>query len=92
MKKALIIGAGPAGLTVFTILASYYSFCFAYPFVCTMNFRYCAALVPLLSMGLGLLLARCRRKGLRTRLLRCAVGLLTAFFSLMSCVVYTQIG
>ena len=73
-----------------TVLLCYYLFCFTYPYVCTMNARYCALLIPLFAMGLGLALKRC--SGSRGRLLRRAVGGLTALFALMSCLMYSMIG
>ena len=75
-----------------TILLSYYLFCFAYPFTCTMNIRYSAPLIPLFAMGLGLLLKRFSGNSARERCLRFASFGLTALFALMSCVVYSQIG
>ena len=75
-----------------TILISYYLFCFAYPFVCTMNCRYCMPLIPLSAMGLGLLLKRCSGVGAGNKLLRCVSGALTALFAFASCLLYSLIG
>lgn len=79
-------------LFALTLLLSYYAFCFAYPYVCTMNMRYCVPLIPLSAMGLGLLMKRCSGDGARDRLLRRASGGLTALFAFMSCLMYTMIG
>ena len=75
-----------------TMLISYYSFCFKFPFTCTMNIRYCVPLIPLCAMGLGLLLRRFSGKSLPEKILRYSSLGLTAAFALMTCVVYTQIG
>lgn len=85
-------GQSRAFFSVFTltVLLSYYLFCFAYPYVCTMNVRYCVPLIPLFAMGLGLWLKRC--SGSRGRPLRRAVGGLTVLFVLMSCLMYSMIG
>ena len=37
----------------FTILISYYIFCFQFPYVCTENIRYCIPVIPILGIGLG---------------------------------------
>lgn len=88
-RDAGLDGVRRAFFTVFALtqLISYYLFCFAYPYTCTMNIRYCAALIPVFALGMGLLLRRFAGRRLR---LFC-VGL-TALFAVMSCVVYTQIG
>lgn len=75
-----------------TILISYYSFCFKFPFTCTMNIRYCVPLIPLFIMGLGLLLKRFSGKSLSEKILRYSSIGLTIAFAVMVCVVYTQIG
>ena len=88
-RDAGLDGVRRAFFTVFALtqLISYYLFCFSYPYTCTMNIRYCAALIPIFAMGMGLLLRRFA--GGRLRIF--CVGL-TALFAVMSCVVYTQIG
>ena len=75
-----------------TMLISFYSFCFKFPFTCTMNIRYCVPLIPLCAMGLGLLLSRFSGKSLKEKILRYTSIGLTAAFALMTCIVYTQIG
>ena len=88
-RDAGLDGVRRAFFTVFALtqLLSYYLFCFSYPYTCTMNIRYCAALIPIFAMGMGLLLRRFA--GGRLRLF--CVGL-TALFAVMSCVVYAQVG
>ena len=76
----------------FVILVSYYLFCFAYPYVCTMNCRYCIPLIPLCAMGLGLGLKRCSSGGIGSRCLRTVSGALVLLFVFFSCLVYTMIG
>ena len=36
-----------------TILVSYYAFCFAFPYVCTENIRYCIPAIPILAIAAG---------------------------------------
>ena len=74
-----------------TLLLSYYLFCFAYPYVCTMNARFCVPLIPLAAMGLGLLLRRYAGGGAGERLLGCAAGGLTILFAFVSCLMYSII-
>ena len=92
-KNAGIDGVTRVFFSVFaaTMLVSYYLFCFSYPFTCTMNIRYCVPLIPLFAMGLGLLLQRFSGKSVKEKLLRYSAVGLTALFSVMSCVVYSQI-
>ena len=75
-----------------TLLLCFYLFCFAYPYACTMNIRYCAPLIPVFVMGLGLLLKRCAGDSPAQRVLRYVSVGLTVLFAFISCVVYTQIG
>ena len=86
-------GVCRAFFTVFALtqMISFYLFCFAYPYACTMNIRYCAALIPVFVMGLGLLLKRCAGDSPARRVLRSVSVGLTALFAFMSCMVYTQI-
>ena len=79
------------GVLAITLLGSYYLFCFAFPFTCTMNIRYCAPLIPLFAMGLGLLLQRFSGSSTPQKLLRYGSYGLTAAFSLMTCVLYSQL-
>ena len=37
----------------FTIMISYYAFCFSFPYVCTENIRYCMPIIPILGIGIG---------------------------------------
>lgn len=39
----------------FTLMISYVSFCFGYPHICTMNFRYITATVPVLAACFGII-------------------------------------
>lgn len=75
-----------------TLLGTYYAFCFQFPFSCTMNIRYCALLIPILIMGMGLLLQRFKDNSIMSRVLRYTAYGLTAAFCVMVCVVYTQVG
>ncbi|MBQ6153857.1 MAG: glycosyltransferase family 39 protein [Ruminococcus sp.] len=75
-----------------TMLLSYYLYSFKFPFTCSMNIRFCVPLITILVMGLGLLLQRFCGKTLPEKILRYgSIGLVCAF-SIMTCVVYTQIG
>ena len=74
-----------------TMLISYYFFCFEYPFTCTMNIRYCAPLIVLFAMGLGLLLQRFGGSTTGERALRIGVCATVGAFAVMTCVVYAQI-
>ena len=87
-------GVRRAFFTVFalTLLLCFYLFCFAYPYACTMNIRYCAALIPVFAMGLGLLLKHCAGGSPAQRVLRYVSVGLAALFAFISCMVYTQIG
>ena len=87
-------GVRRAFFTVFALtqLLSYYLFCFSYPYSCTLNIRFCAALILVFAMGLGLLLKRCAGDSPARRVLRSVSVGLTALFAFMSCMVYTQIG
>lgn len=74
-------------------LVSYYLFCFAYPFTCTLNARYAMLLIPLCAMGMALVLQKTKdSKRPLTIWLRGAMYALTGAFCIMSYVVYTQIG
>ena len=74
-----------------TLLASYYVFCFEFPFTCTMNIRYCVPLIPLFAMGLGMLLRQFGGNRPGERILRYSVYSLTAAFVVMTCLLYSQI-
>lgn len=75
---------------VFTI--SYYSFCFKFPHVCTMNIRYCVPLIVLGAMGMGMLVNKFRTDSKTQKAMKYACVILSAAFCIMSCVVYTQLG
>lgn len=93
-KDSGLDGVHRAFFSVFglTMMISYYSFCFKFPFTCTMNIRYCVPMIPLCAMGLGLLLKRFSGNSLPQKILRYGSLALTIAFSVMACVVYTQIG
>lgn len=74
-----------------TLLASYYMFCFKFPFTCTMNIRYCVPLIPLFAMGLGLLLQRFGGDSVKEKVLRYGSYALVGAFALMTCIVYSQL-
>ena len=82
-------GVRRAFFTVFalTLLLCFYLFCFAYPYACTMNIRYCAALIPVFAMGLGLLLKHCAGGSPAQRVLRYVSVGLAALFAFISCMV-----
>ena len=73
-----------------TFIVSYYLFCFSFPFTCTMNIRYCVPVIPLCAIGLGLMLKNAKKEAFVP--LRYAAYALTAAFSVMSVVVYNQVG
>ena len=85
------LSRGFFSMLALTMLGSYYLFCFRFPFTCTMNIRYCAPLIPLFAMGAGLLLQRCSTDALPHKLFRCTAYTLTAAFTVMTCLVYTQL-
>ncbi|MBR4732287.1 MAG: hypothetical protein IK081_05920 [Lachnospiraceae bacterium] len=74
------------------MIVFYYVFCFSYPFVCTMNIRYCVPLIPLFAMGHGLCMQEFSGKSTLGKLWKSASLILTILFCLASCIVYTQIG
>ncbi len=74
-----------------TLLVSYYSFCFQFPFTCTMNIRYCVPLIPMFAMGLGLLLRRFSGKSAKEKLLRYSSYALVTAFVLMTLILFSQI-
>lgn len=80
--------------TVFsaTMILCYYIYCFKFPFTCTMNIRFLVPMISLSAMGLGLLLKRFSGNSLPQKILRYGSLALTIAFSVMVCVVYTQIG
>ena len=79
-------------LFAITLLASYYLFCFQYPFSCTMNIRYCTPLIPLFSLGLGLHLKQSSGTKLHELLPKKLAIILVIGFAIFSCIVYTQVG
>lgn len=74
-----------------TLIGTYYVFCFQYPYTCTMNIRYCTALIPILTIGIGLMLQRLSGDSLRNRIFRYVVCGLTAAFCVTVCIVYSQV-
>ena len=72
-------------------LISYYLFCFAYPFTCTLNIRYCMPVIPLCAMGLALTLQTARNSK-RAVWFKRSMYILSGAFCAMSYLVYTQIG
>ena len=78
-------------LLALTMLGSFYAFCFEFPFTCTMNVRYCAPLIPLFTMGLGLLIQRCSGESKKAKVLRWSAYALTAAFAFMTVIVYSQL-
>lgn len=74
-------------------LVSYYLFCFAYPFTCTLNIRYCMPVIPLCAMGMGLALQKSVDSEKPAAVwFRRAMYALSTMFCAMSYLVYTQIG
>lgn len=86
-------GNRPVKLMLFileaTLLTSYYKFCFEYPFICTMNFRY---IVPCLFIGaaaIGLVMKKLDAKGNAVCCIsQVAVTLLSAVMCVMSFLTY----
>lgn len=80
-------------IIIFAIyIVSYYSFCFAYPHVCTQNIRYCIPLIVLSAMGMGLLIQHLNSDSLIMKTLRYALVTLSCLFCFATSIVYTQIG
>ena len=74
-------------------LGCYYWFCFAYPYTCTMNIRYCMPLIPLCAMGLALVLQSTKDNKKPVAVwFRRVMYAVTAAFCAMSYLVYTQVG
>ncbi len=71
------------------LLFSYYKFCFEYPYICTMNFRY---IVPCLFVGslfTGLLCERLsKRSGAAAAICRAAIGGLAVLFFVFTYLTY----
>ena len=74
-----------------TFLVSYYIFSFQFPFTCTFNIRYCMPLIPLFTMGLGLLLQRFNGDTKPQKALRYSACALTAALAVMACLLFAQL-
>lgn len=80
-------------LIIFAVfIVSYYSFCFKFPHVCTMNIRYCVPLIVLGAMGMGLLIHNMKTDSKIQTAIKYSCTILSVAFCVMSCIVYTQIG
>ncbi len=82
-----LVTRGFFGITFMVMLVSYISFCFAYPYTCTMHIRYIVPLIPLSAMGLGIVLRTTRHRA--TRYIAYA---LTGAFCSASAVLFIMIG
>lgn len=68
-----MIGTGYA-----VLLISYIKFCFQYPFICTMNFRYIVVTILFPAIGTGIWLERSKQKkrGLAVKIFICGFGMM----------------
>lgn len=72
-----------------TIIISYVSFCFKYPYFCSMDFRYIAITVVFGALYIGLLLKdRAKINKMFDKVLVSVIGITTVLFMLMSVAVY----
>ena len=71
---------------------SYYSFCFGFPHVCTMNIRYCVPLIVLGAMGMGMLINSLKTDTTIKKVAKYSCIGLSILFCVMSCILYTQLG
>ena len=70
---------------------SYYTFCFKFAHVCTMNIRYCVPLIVLGAMGMGMLINSIKPDTTAKTIAKYSCVGISVLFCLMSCIVYTQL-
>lgn len=70
---------------------SYYSFCFGFAHVCTMNIRYCVPLIVLGAMGMGMLINSLKTDTTAKKVMKYSCVGISIFFCVMSCILYTQL-
>ena len=68
-------------------LVSYTVFCFKFPYLCTMNFRYIVPVTLPAALGLGVLYDRATEED-KLKLLRRGIDILAVFFAVASAVFY----
>lgn len=75
-----------------TFLASYINFCFAYPYVCSMNFRYLAIVIPAFGACFGFGVSELNDEKRPEKLLGQSFWLMTLCWCAVSCVCYLMFG
>lgn len=73
-------------------IISYYSFCFSFAHVCTMNMRYCVPTIVMGAMGMGMLINAIKPDTTAKKVIKYSLIALTFAFVIMTCVLYTQLG
>lgn len=78
------------GTAILAVVINYISFCFSYPFTCTIHFRYLASAVPLFAAAVGLWWKHTKENA-SVLAVKCIYTVLSVFFCILSAVLYFSV-